>query len=423
MKWGIVRKMVTGIVVVSAVTYSTSAFFIFGLKDLLAPEMANWLYVGGVLAMGVMWTGILGWLAARWFVAPLVRLTEAVKQAASGDLTVHVPIPSRKDEIHKLTVSFRDLMNELRRVIGDISSHAESTHSSAAALSEAMNEAAQEVVAIGELMEGISGSAAGQERSAAMTLAVTEAMSEDAAEMAKQARIAMNTAVHMQASIGTNARLIGKLAEDLKGFGKWNEQMLDWVGGLDKEAKQIGAISLMVKEITDQTQLLALNAAIEASHAGEHGRGFGVVASEIRKLSEQSVGAVEQINTILGLVEKRIRQVVEQMHEQSARVREQSASGEQASEALLGIRDSTSRTAESVRSITELALQQSDGVKQAYEQCRQLSEAARSIAGSTRQVTQSTQQQTAILEEVASTSDLLREGADSLASNVRRFRL
>lgn len=140
MKIGIVKKMVIGITAVSMMTYGTSAVCIFVLKAWIAPQMTDWLYMSIIMAMGVFWTGFLGWLAARWLVSPLLRLTAAVDEAAGGNLTMTIPIHRGNDELSTLSLSFNQMIENLRQIITDISSNASFTNLNASTLSSALQQ-------------------------------------------------------------------------------------------------------------------------------------------------------------------------------------------------------------------------------------------------------------------------------------------
>lgn len=112
--FGLVKKMVLGITAVSIVTYGTSAFCILVLKKWMPASIPDWAFSIGTLMLGIIWTGILGWLAASWLIKPLVQLTRAADEAAEGNLLVDVRETGTRDELQRLSTSFHRMITDWR---------------------------------------------------------------------------------------------------------------------------------------------------------------------------------------------------------------------------------------------------------------------------------------------------------------------
>src|SRR5690606_18850395 len=121
---GIAKKIVLGLIAVSITTYGTSAFFIFVLHDLIASSISKVTFTLFTFAAGIFWTALLGYLAARWYIRPLLQLSDASSQAAIGNLTMTVAESRSRDELGTLVRAFRTMIANLQAMIKEISNNA-----------------------------------------------------------------------------------------------------------------------------------------------------------------------------------------------------------------------------------------------------------------------------------------------------------
>ena len=152
---GIVQKMVIGITGVSTITYATSALFLLVLKD-KQTFLPGGTFVALTLALGIFWTGFLGYLAARWFVKPLLALTKAAREAASGNLEVSIATTDNQDEIQALNRAFSNMIEQLRGTIAGVAEHSKSTDAIAGELQQAIDQAPSHIVSMTEEVNAIS---------------------------------------------------------------------------------------------------------------------------------------------------------------------------------------------------------------------------------------------------------------------------
>ncbi|NHN30858.1 methyl-accepting chemotaxis protein [Paenibacillus agricola] len=423
MPLGIVKKMVLGITSVSILTYGTSAFFIFVLKDTLAPQMSEWLYMAIVMGLGVFWTGFLGWLAARWLVSPLLRLTVAVNEAASGNLRVMIPIPKSNDELRTLSVSFNGMVDNLRQIISEISSNVSFTERNASALSSALQHAAHQIEKTAITIDGISKGADQQAQSTHHTFAAVGTITQAAEDVSTRANTALQLSHHMVTTTEESSIAIHSLVEGLLELSQSNIGTLDHVHKLDVTAQEIGHISKVVGEIADQTHLLALNASIESARAGEHGAGFAVVAVEIRKLAEKCSEAVRSINERIEHIQVQVHGVVTNISGQVQAVDQEAAQGGAIINALAGMMAATHETAGAVEAITHVIAGQIQQINHTLNQTHEIDKIAEHILTGAKEVAASTQEQTAVMQEIAASSEILSEHADQQKTTISIFRI
>ena len=414
LKLSVTRKIVAGIAVVSVVTYGCSAVCIFYLKDIVAPGMPQWLYLSIVLLLGTFWTAFLGWLGASWLIRPLVRLTAAANEAATGHLQVEIPLSRPQDEIRQLGESFLRLLASLRQMMADLSDNASFARAQAVALNGGLEQSARQIRLIAGATDTISQGAAKQEAAALETRSDVARINEAAAEIEAQARESLSLSDEMLRTIAESDRIVLSLAEGMMQMAESSRASIELVGELQAHADEIGTISRVVAEIAEQTRLLALNASIEAARAGEQGEGFAVVAGETRKLAEQSSSAAKRIDQLIARMASGVANVVAQTAEQERLAVRESAKGEAAKAALARIRAAVGRTAEAVAAIADSTGEQKRQVESAWGKTREVEEIAVRIAQDIRQVAASVQEQMAVMEELSASSDLLSSRADAL---------
>mgnify|MGYP001424664642 FL=1 len=421
MKLSIVKKLVVGIVSVSVVTYGCSALFIFLLKDFIAPNMSEWLYISIILLLGVFWSGALGWLGALWLAKPLLKLSVTANEAATGNLRVVVPVHKSDDEIRKLGLSFQKMIDSLRQMIAEISGNITFSNENAASLNGNIVLAAKQVEQIAGAAEIIANGAAIQAETARETYNSVEQITKAAEEIKQSADQSWAVAKEMVAIIEESGRLVDSLADGMMKLAQSSRESGLTVKQLHENAKEIGNISLMVGEIADQTHLLALNASIEAARAGEQGQGFAVVAGEIRKLAERSVEAANHIRQLIARIESGIHSAVSQITGQEQLANREYGNGEEVKKALIRVNRSVQATAGSVENIANVISGQTRQMAETLEKTRKIADIADQVSMGIKRVSSAVQDQSAVMQELASSSEMLRSQADLLSSKIKNF--
>ncbi|MGO9379524.1 MAG: methyl-accepting chemotaxis protein [Dissulfurispiraceae bacterium] len=244
-------------------------------------------------------------LIIRSITAPLSEGVDVANRLAEGDLTASITI-RHSDEIGALMTAMSNMVINLRELIGKIKYAAENMASG----SEQLSASAEEI------SRGMDGQAS---RSSQIATA-TEEMSQTVIDVAKNtSNIAqISSQAFDQAKDGEG--IVKRSVDEVQAIASTVSESAQVMQRLGESSKQIGNIVGVINDIADQTNLLALNAAIEAARAGEQGRGFAVVADEVRKLAERTTQATSQINSMISSIQTEVEHAGVTMKNATSRV-------------------------------------------------------------------------------------------------------
>jgi len=271
-------------------------------------------------------------------------MIERIKNVAQGDLTQRVEITSR-DELAELAKWFNTFMDKFHEILRQVSDNTQS---------------------LATASEGISASAGDQAKGAELqkdqTTQVATAMQEMAAtvhevsENSNKAAAASQKAAEMA---GAGGKVVEETLSRMRTIANSVGDTARKVQELGKRSDEIGRISGVIEDIADQTNLLALNAAIEAARAGEQGRGFAVVADEVRKLAERTGAATKEISAMICSIQSETKTTVAAMEAGSREVESGVESTRRAGDSLQQIIQMSEQVGDMVTQIATAATQQS----------------------------------------------------------------
>jgi methyl-accepting chemotaxis protein len=346
------------------------------------------------IVLGVLISGIIGIVVARSITHPLAVGVDVANRLARGDLTVEVDASGR-DETGLLMSALKNMTENLRTIIGQVSSTSSLVASAANQLhstSELIATGAEEVAC-----QAATVATAGEEMAA-----TSGDIAQNCQMAAEGAHRASQTASNGAAIVERTVVVMGQIATKVQESAKTVES-------LGERSDQIGAIIGTIEDIADQTNLLALNAAIEAARAGEQGRGFAVVADEVRALAERTTRATKEIDEMIKAIQREVKGAVISMergvHQVETGTEEAASSGHALQEILTQIND--------------VAMQVSQIATAAEEQTATTGE----ISSNMQQITEVVQQTSQGAYESATAASQLNGNAEELQRLVKQFKL
>ncbi len=279
--------------------------------DVLVDELnrdsfkVKWLLIASMWLMNIIVTVTVIAALYKNVSKPAKMILDSINKVSEGDLTITSTVSSR-DEMGKLSEGFNNMISSLRAIIKNIL------------------EAADSATKMVEVLKQNASNTAGQVR---VQTQQANAISDSSAEMSKTineiAANAEDASSRASNSVDTAGNGLSIAQQAISTITKVNESTIELariVHSLERRSTEISDIVTVIKDIADQTNLLALNAAIEAARAGEQGRGFAVVADEVRKLAEKTIHATTEISSKIGSIQEEVQRTKSSMETASSEV-------------------------------------------------------------------------------------------------------
>ncbi|MGE5468352.1 MAG: methyl-accepting chemotaxis protein [Ignavibacteria bacterium] len=258
------------------------------------PGMLGWFVLGCIVA-GIS-IGLFSYaIMSAVLLSKLKGMAATAEAIGSGDLTAGCTLESR-DLIGAIADSFRQMTGNMRGIVSDISS-----------LSARVGQEAQ---SMDGLMEALAGKLSSQHENSSQIVALVGTLNDAAGRISASAASAVGNSEQSQRSALAGRETVQRAQQGISRMDGAVRGLAEDIGNLAHHSKVIEGISGAIREIADQTNLLALNAAIEAARAGEAGRGFAVVADEVRKLAEKTAAATGEIESVLAQIRERVEEAV-----------------------------------------------------------------------------------------------------------------
>jgi len=377
-----------------------------------------------VTIFSVLLAGLFGWLISRLISVPLADLLVEVHRLADGDLknqqkhTVYY-----RDEVGQLTKEFSRMALQLQGLVKNISSASSQVAASSQALTQGAGEAAKVTTQITEAVEDVAQGAGQQSVLIDRTNNNVEQLAASITQIAANSTKVTEAVAKTVDAAQTGAASVQTVHEQMGNIESTVSASAQAVERLGARSQEIGAIIDTISGIAGQTNLLALNAAIEAARAGENGRGFSVVAEEVRKLAEQSQEAAEKISTMIRDMQRETTQAVESMTHGSLEVKRGAEVVDGASRNFQQITELVQDVSSQSTEITAAIQEMTAGSQQIADSVKEVDAVGKKAAGKTQSVSAATEEHSASIQEILAASQELSHTAQSLHDAILVFKV
>jgi PAS domain S-box-containing protein len=323
------------------------------------------------------------------------RILEEMSKLAEGDLTVNLVSEIKEDIIDDLFIGFNKAVYKIKEMISQVGEAVSATASASAEISSSSEQMAT-----------------GAQEQSSQAMEVAQAINQMTKTILETAQNISQAAVKTQEA-GILSEEGAKIVEDsIEGMNRISDvvyEAVKTVEKLGKNSEKIGAIVKVINEIADQTNLLALNAAIEAARAGEHGRGFAVVADEVRKLAERTTGATTEITEMISTIQTDTANAVKSI---------QSGTDE-----VTKGKELTQKAGQSLEKINSATINVIDLVTQVATASEEQSATSEQISKSIEGITHVTQETAVGIEQISQTAEDLNRLTENLENMMNTFKI
>lgn len=354
---------------------------------------------------------------------PIVHLSDKFKDLATGDLTISPVDVQTNDEIGELGHNFNQMLEQLYKLVQSLHEHIGVVTITSNKLMSSAEETNEVAGQIAESVYGVSEDASQQmERAKTGYQAIDEI-----ATSIDQTSTGMNhvTSLSIESTdkTETGRELMNETTDKMAEIEQSTNQTFTVVESLSTKSEEISEITSMITSISDQTNLLALNAAIEAARAGEQGKGFAVVADEVRKLAEQSGNAAQHITSLITAIQEEIKGAITAMNTSRSFVKEGMEMVEKSGNRFGDISDLVNQVSNEVEGISTITVEinsNTQSVKTLMDGVVQMSE---NTDERSQTVAAAVEEQSATMQEMSNASIRLHEMSTELNDLIAYFKI
>ncbi|AEP92128.1 methyl-accepting chemotaxis protein [Bacillus subtilis subsp. subtilis str. RO-NN-1] len=372
------------------------------------------------IAIGAGMTAI--YFVIRSITKPLRRIVASAEKISEGDLTETIEINS-KDELGVLSESFNHMAHSLRSLIHGIKDSVEHVASSSEELTASADQTSRATEHITMAIEQFSNGSESQSEKIETTTEQINEMNDGLAELARAAAVITETSADSTEVSSKGETLVQKTAGQMNTIDHSVKAAEQVVKGLEIKSKDITNILRVINGIADQTNLLALNAAIEAARAGEYGRGFSVVAEEVRKLAVQSADSAKEIESLISEIVKEIHTSLNVLQSVNKEVETGLVMTDETKQSFKHISQMTNQIASELQNMNATVEELSAGAQEISAASNDITAISKESSDGIQDIAASAEEQLASMEEISSSALTLERMSEELRDLTKQFKV
>ena len=366
---------------------------------------------------------IIAIIIARRTTKPIKAVVKKLEELSSneGDLTVRLHVSS-KDEVGQLATAFNKMIDSIQTLVNNVKLTTVEVATSSEQLSASAEQSANATNQVTLSIQEIASGTEQQVRQAESSTVATQEMSQSIKFIAESSTTVANSSAAASKVAEEGNEAVLKSIEQMDFIQKSVNTASSKIKELDTLSNDIGQILDVITTIAEQTNLLALNAAIEAARAGEAGKGFAVVADEVRKLAEESKDSANKITYLIKEIQANTTEAVDFMDKGEEEVHSGIRLVNEAGKAFERISSSVQQVTQQIQEVSNASKQLSTGTEKVATSIENLAKISKESSVASQNVAASSEEQLASMEEIASSAENLSMTAEKLQNLVSKLK-
>ncbi|MBU5676703.1 methyl-accepting chemotaxis protein [Alkaliphilus sp. MSJ-5] len=365
---------------------------------------------------------IVTYIFATVFTRPITKLVGSAMKIKDGDLTERIDVTA-DNEIGQLQEAFNEMTISIGDILSEINKTTDEVNGFIVDLNDDIEVSSRASMEISQAIENMASDTTHQMNSVDGTATAISNMVNEIDEMTERYNVVVKASEAASSLAQNGAQNIKNIQDMMVNITNASSTTATLIQNLDKHTQNIGMAGKLITQIAEQTNLLALNAAIEAARAGEHGRGFAVVADEVRKLAEQSKDASSEIISLINNIQLETRKAVEVIDQGAEGVKQGNLVTDKAAISFNEIVEKTNESTEAMRSLSANIDKIFLGVAIVENTITEVSGVAQATAAGAEEILASTEEQTSVIQHMNTSADTLSRMAQGLKGLVNRFKI
>lgn len=392
-------------------------------KEIISSGETTTIIISGITILVIVLSLIVSFITSHSIATPIKAVMKRMTLISTGDLSNKPLETTLRDETGQLIIATNAMSKNTRELLNQINVISQTVNNQSEELSQAANEvkigSEQTVTTMEELATG----AETQANSASELSSIMGDFSTKVQEANSNGEQIHHTSSEVLALTSKGSQLMDSSTRQMEKIDQIVQDTVQKVKALDAQSQEISKLVVVIKDIANQTNLLALNAAIEAARAGEQGKGFAVVADEVRKLAEQVSLSVTDITDIVNNIQTEFKVVTGSLEDGYIEVEKGTSQIEATGETFNNITASVTIMVNSMKTISEHLSDMAANSQEINSSIEEIASISEESAAGVEQASAASEEASSTMEEVAGSAEQLATLAEELNGLIRQFKL